>query len=260
MRRIALALAALMLMASCSSNDLADQGQKSRAGKDKKNEAAGKQNGAGGRKNKGAGGASGGNGNDAEDAQDEIDAAAPGGGSGSEAPQDFGGGDAPSSGIDRSLARAGTSVQDSTSDAKSQGVTPPYAEATGVSIQGLGKNVRLTMTFSGAVPERVQKDQYMVLAFGLTGRKKDEGFAVGATCDDKGWKPYAGKKGDNQELPGSFEVDGNQVIMELPWSFLEGPRAFEWYASTGWYGTVAKQTHWSFDSVPNGEAGNFPAR
>ena len=255
MRRLVATLVALLLMVSCSSNELADQGEKSRAGKDKRNEAARKGNGGG--KNKGPGGPAAANGGANGKVVDEIEAAAPGGGSGS-TPEDFGGGDAPSSGIDPSLARAGASLEDSGSDARSQGIAPPYAEATGVSIQGLGKNVRFTMTFGGDLPNEVQKDQYMVLAFGVTGRKEGEGYALGATCDENGWTPYAGTKGENQEFPGKFVVDGNQIVMELPWSFVKGPRAFEWYASTGWYGKVANQTHWSFDSVPNEKAGRFP--
>lgn len=252
MRRLIASMAALLLMVSCSSGDLADQGDRSRAGPDK-NAASGKGDGKKGK----AGGSNASAEEKAEGIEDEIGSAAEGATS-EDAPDDFGGGDAPDSGIDPSLARAGASVQDSSTDARTQGLTPPYTEATGASIQGLGKNVRFTMTFNGSVPDRVEKDQYMVFAFGITGREENEGFAIGATCDENGWKPYAGSKGDNQKLPGTFEVDGNEIVMVLPWSFVEGPRAFEWYGSTGWYGKVANQTHWSFDAVPNQKAGDFP--
>ena len=257
MRRIALLLVAALVMGACSSNDLADQGQRSRAGEGKKSEAGdGKSKGKG--KAKG-GGSKTDDGGGTEDVPEEIDSADADNPAGSaDAPDDFGGGDAPSSGIDPSLARASAHQDDPSSDAKKQGLAPQYAEATGATIQGLGKNVRLTMTFAGTVPERVQEDQYMVFAFGITGKKEGEGFAVGATCDEGGWHPYAGPKGENQKYPGTFEVSGNQIVAVLPWSFLEGPRAFEWYASTGWYGKVANQTHWAFDAVPNEETGRFP--
>lgn len=257
MRRVsAVALVVILLMVACSSNDLADQGNRSRAGKGK-NAAAGKNGGRDG-KGKGANGSAPGDKEKGEEAAGEIDAAAPGSASGADAPDDFGGGDAPSSGIDPSLARASSNVDDSPSDAKKQGLAPPYTEATGASVQGLGKNVRFTMAFTGSVPERVQKGQYMVIAFGITGQEEDTGYALGATCDENGWKPYGGVKGDNRELPGSFQINGNEIVMEVPWTFLDGPRAFEWYSSTGWYGKVANQTHWSFDSVPNQKAGAFP--
>jgi len=257
MRRIAAASMAVLLMVACTNDELAQQGERSRAGKDK-NVAAGKGGGGRGNGGKGAKARGGGKGDDDRDTEEQIDTAAPGSDeAAAQTPQDFGG-DAPSSGIDPSLARAGASEQDSPSDARKQGLTPGYTEATGASIQGLGKNVRFTMTFGGQVPTAVQKDEYMVLAFGVTGREEGEGFAVGATCSDKGWTPYAGDKGDTRKFPGRFEVDGNQVVIEIPWSYVRGPRAFEWYASTGWYRKIANQTHWSFDAVPNEKAARFP--
>lgn len=254
-------LTVALVLGACASDDIADQGNRSRAGDDKKSEAkGGKSEGKGGGKNKGGGSAANNNGEQSEDVPEEIDTAggdttAPGT---ADAPEDFGGGDAPSSGIDPSLARANASLDDPSTDAKKQGIAPQYSEAIEARIQGLGKNVRLTMTFAGSLPERVDKDKYMVMAFGITGQKEGQGYAIGATCDEKGWHPYAGSKGENQKFPGSFEVTGNQIIAVVPWKFFEGPRAFEWYASTGWYGKVANQTHWSFDSVPNEETGRFP--
>lgn len=262
MRRVLALVLVVFLVAACSSNDLADQGNRSRAGKER-NAGGGpgktkrdKGNPKGdGTKRGVAAGADGG-----EEVPEEIGSAGSADASdGASAPQDFGGSDAPSSGVDPSLARAGAGAEDPTTDAKTQGVTPPYAEVTGAHIQGLGKNVRFTMTFNGTVPDRVQKDQYFVLAFGVTGQKEGEGFAVGAACDEDGWNPYAGAKGQNQKFPGRFEISGNTVIMEVPWSLVKGPRAFEWYASGGWYGKVANQTHWSFDGVPNKAAGRFPS-
>lgn len=259
MRRLAVISIVMLLLVSCANNDLAEQGERSRAGKDKK--ASGQRDGGkGGKKDKSSSAASGRKkgGGEKGEVEEQIDAADPGNGStAAQAPEDFGG-KAPTSGIDPSLARASASEQDSSSDARKQGLTPGYAEATGASVQGLGESVRFTMTFAGDVPETVQKDQYMVLAFGITGREEGQGFAVGATGDENGWKPYAGAKGENRKFPGRFQISGNQVSLELPWSYVRGPRAFEWYASTGWYGKVANQTHYSFDAVPNERAGKFP--
>jgi len=256
MSRVAAASIALLLLASCAANeDLAGQGERQRAGKDRNKTA---EKSGSGKKDKPGAVPGGDNGSKEAEVAEEIEAADPGsGGTTAQAPQDFGG-DAPTSGIDPSLARASSSEQDSPSDARKQGLTPDYTETTAASIQGLGENVRFTMTFGGNVPDQVQKDQYMVLAFGVTGRREGEGYAVGATCNDKGWHPYARGKSENEKFPGRFEVTGNQVIMEVPWSYVRGPRAFEWYASTGWYGKVANQTHWSFDAVPNERAGRFP--
>lgn len=251
MRRLAAASVAVLLLVSCSNNDLAEQGERSRAGKDKK-AAAGKD----GKDNRGKRERK--DGGKKAPAADKIDSVDPETGSEAvQAPRDFGG-KAPSSGIDPSLARKSAHAEDSPSDARKEGVTPAYTEATAASIEGLGKNVRFTMTFGGDVPNSVSKDQYMVMAFGVTGREEGEGFAVGATCDENGWNPYAGTKGDNRKFPGRFRINGNQIVIELPWTYIRGPRAFEWYASTGWYGKIANQTHWSFDAVPNEKAGRFP--
>jgi hypothetical protein len=251
-RTIALALV-IVVMAACSSNELAEQGERSRTGKKKDNEpqAVAGSEGKGNAK-QGSRDAAGSK-DDIEDAQDAI-----GEGSGGEAPADFGGGNAPTSGIDPSLARAGASATDPATDAKTQGLTPRYTEITGASVQGLGKNVRFTVTFGGSVPEGFDNDEYMVVALGITGRSDDDGYSVGAVGNDTGWEPYGGSRGENAKLPGRFEISGNQITFEVPWSFVKGPRAFEWYASSGWYGQVANQTHWSFDGAPNDQAAEFP--
>lgn len=245
MRRTLALLVAALVTAACSSGEIADQGDRSRTGqKNAAEKAKGSKKGSGNKK----GGV-----------QDEIDDAAdPGSAAGEEAPDDFGGADAPSSGIDPSLARAAATLDDAPDDAKKEGIAPTYTEAVRATIQGLGEDVRITMRFADNVPRQVQKDQYMVVAVGITGRKKEDGVALGATCNEKGWTTYAGAKDQRSKFPGTFEIKGTEIVMTIPWSFVKGPRAFEWYASTGWYGMVANQTHWSFDSIPNNHAGKFP--
>ena len=260
-KAVALIVVSMLLMAACSSNEMADQGNRSRAGKKKDRPAASSGEGKGksrASEDEGAPDSAPEAKDEAEDIQDQAAAGSGGATNGQSAPQDFGGSDAPTSGVDPSLARASASVDDPASDSKRQGVTPPYTEMTRASIEGLGKNVRFTITFAGPVPERVDKDQYMVTAFGVTGRKEGEGYGVGGICDENGWRPYAGSKGQNEKFPGTFEVSGNQIVMEVAWKYVNGPRAFEWYVSSGWYGKVANQTHWAFDGAPNGEAGRFP--
>ena len=258
MKRVAASLCVLMLLlVACSSNELANQGERSRAGKDKRR--TGSRDGKG-RDGGGKGGA--------KSAAEQIEAAQESGrlgASGSEgsdgdasAPGDFGGADAPKSGVDPSLARASVAIADPATDAKSQGIPPRYTEVAEARIEGLGKRVRLTISYAAAVPERVGKEQYMVVAFGITGQKEGEGHGIGAVANEKGWEPYAGAKGENEKFPGSFRISGNEIVFEVPWSYINGPRAFEWYASSGWYGKIANQTHWAFDGVPNEEAGDFP--
>lgn len=261
MRRAIASLVMVTMMTACSSNDLANQGERSRAGKDKKPQAvAGSEGGSSKGKNDEGARSAAGSKDQADDIENQIDSAGPGEGSSEgSAPQDFGGGDAPRTGIDPSLARASAGADDPPTDAKRQGVAPLYTEVVGARIQGLGKNVRFTITFAGSVPERLGAGEYMVMAFGVTGRKEGEGFAVGAVGDEKGWKPYAGANNKSDDFPGTFEISGNDVVIEIPWSYVKGPRAFEWYASSGWYGKVGNQTHWSFDGIPSGRSANFPS-
>ena len=257
MRKVVSLVIAVVLLGACASNDLAEQGERSRAAKPKKPDHAAEHDD----KKKDKGNPATAKEDTEEIIEEEIEepgTEAAGGGGAASAPEDFGGADAPTSGVDPDLARASVAFGDPSGDAKKQGLTPNYAEVTGVSIQGLGKDVRFTMKFGGTVPNSVKKGEYFVFAFGITGRKEGEGFAIGATCNEEGWKPYAGTKGESRRFPGTFDASGSEIVMTLPWKFIEGPRKFEWYASDGWYQQLANQTHWSFDSVPNGKAGNFP--
>lgn len=253
-RAIAFVSASLLLLAACSSgDDQASQGERRRAGK-----GGTSSNFAGEAK---SGKAQAGTKSAAQAKEAAEQAAGSGTTTGSAtAPQGFGE-DAPTSGIDPSLARASASIEEPNPDAQKSGpVAPDYAEAMQATLQGLGNDVRFTMRFGGNLPSAVTKGQYMVLALGVTGRKEGQGYAIGATCDENGWKPYAGAKTKRMKFPGTFEISGNEMIFTVPWSFFEGPRAFEWYASTAWYQQVADQTQWSFDAVPNGRPGAFPGR
>lgn len=259
MRRAIAFVLLFTLMTACSSNDLASQGERSRAGKDKKPQNVAGAEGDGGKSGANDGEkAAAGSKNKADEIEEQIDSAASGGSDEVGAPGDFDGGDTPRTGIDPSLARASAGTEDPPNDAKKEGLTPPFTEAVGAGVQGLGKKVRFTITFAGDVPQRLSPGEYMVMAFGITGRKEGEGFALGAVGDPEGWVPYAGAEKKSEEFPGTFQISGSDVTFVLPWSYVKGPRAFEWYASSGWYGQVANQMRWSFDGVPNDRAAEFP--
>jgi hypothetical protein len=164
----------------------------------------------------------------------------------------------PPSPIDPTLARKSASVQDGPNDGESAGVVPPYSEVISASIEGLGDDVRLTMTFNGAVPERMDDERtYMVIGW-ATSMGGDQNYAISARCSTDGWTTFAGRKNDTSELPGTFEVNGNSLVAQVPWSFFDGPRAFKWYASSSWFKSLAGTTHYLFDTVPNEKAGSFP--
>lgn len=165
-----------------------------------------------------------------------------------------------SSEINPAFARRTSIVEDANNDAKKDGVTPSYAEVTQASIIGLGEDFKLTATFAGDLPSAMPNDQtHMIVAFGITGGNEDEGYSFGAQCTPDGWTPYAGGKDDSSnEFPGTFTITGNQIEMVIPWDYIRGPRAFEWYAASNWFSQVANTTHYKVDLAPNEGLAKFP--
>jgi hypothetical protein len=164
----------------------------------------------------------------------------------------------PPSPVDPSLARASSVVEEPEPDGEKSGVAPGYAEILIASIEGLGDNVRFTLTFDGQVPEKMDDDQtFMVIGWSMS-MGGDQTYAFSARASDKGWEVFAGAKNESTKLPGTFQVDGDSIVIDVPWSFLDGPRAFRWYTSSSWFRNLAGTTHYIFDAVPNKEAGHFP--
>ena len=164
-----------------------------------------------------------------------------------------------SSEINPAFARRTSIVEDPSDDAKKDGVSPSYAEVTQASIIGLGEDFKLTAKFVGDLPSAMPNDQtHMIVAFGITGDGENEGYSFGAQCTPDGWTPYAGGKDDTSEFPGTFTITGNQIEMVIPWDYIRGPRAFEWYAASNWFSQVASTTHYRVDLAPNEGLAKFP--
>ena len=163
-----------------------------------------------------------------------------------------------SSEINPAYANRSSVVSDSRTDAKREGVTPSYAEITQASIQGIGEDFVMTLTLDGTAPQKMPTPQtYFIMAFGITG-DDDEGYSFGAQCTDKGWKEYAGGKDDASGFPGTFAVEDNTIKMTIPWDYIGGPRAFEWYAASNWFQQTGQITHYRVDLVPNEGTSKFP--
>lgn len=159
------------------------------------------------------------------------------------------------------FARRSAHVEEPNPDAEKGGsLTESYAEAIALDVQGLGENLRVTFTMNGEVPQRmVTPNTIMVVAFGLSGESENGGYAFGAQGKDDGWTAYAGAKNKTQRFPGTFFVRGNEIEFTVPWSFVKGPRPFEWYASASWFRGTGEEntTSYSFDVIPNGK-GRYP--
>ena len=168
--------------------------------------------------------------------------------------------EATTSEINPAFARRTASQDDPKDDAQKEGLTPSYAEIIKASIVGLGEDFRMTLTLDGQVPDRMPNDKtHMIVAFGITGTEENEGFSFGAQCTERGWNAYAGGQDDGKgEFPGTFFARGNTVEMTVPWTYINGPRAFEWYAASNWFSQLANQTHYRVDLSPNGGLAKFP--
>ena len=162
--------------------------------------------------------------------------------------------------INPAFARRTAVIDDPRDDSTKEGITPAYAEIIKASIVGLGEDFRMTLTLAGDPPDRMPNDKtHMIIAFGITGSEENEGYSFGAQCTEAVWNAYAGGRDDGKgEFPGTFFVQGNTIEMTVPWDYIEGPRAFEWYSASNWFSQLANQTHYRVDLAPSDGLTKFP--
>lgn len=259
--RLAAVLLTLVVAAACSSPQGTEQGDGSRLGKEKPrgNAAAkGDQNGGekpGGKKTNGG--------------SQQPPSAVPDGGvampspGAVEKPGGFSGAsktktEVTSTGADPRTASVVVTEPDP--DADKSGVAPEFADILSTRVEGDGPNLRVTITFRGQLPQKMPDDKtYMVTGFGLTSPKgQSQGYAFGASADVKGWTAYGGGK-EKEDFPGEFSISGDTAVFLIPWSAIEGPRPFEWYAQASWFKSLAGTTHYSLDALPNEGPAKYPA-
>lgn len=251
MPRLLAIIAIGTLLAACSSPDATDVGARSRLGSAEGSEAkeTGKKPKAALKKAERIAKKAGVPGSAAQGDSSAV-GGAPGGGGGGEI----------SSEIDPSLARRSAVVEDAASDATKQGLTPDFAEIIRATIQGIGEDFRMILRVNGTVPDSVPDDKtHWIIAFGITGAEENEGYSFGAQLTQEGWQAYAGgAEGGDGGFPGTLVTEGNEIIMTVPWTYIRGPREFEWYAASNWFRSLANQTHYSVDLAPNEDLAKFP--
>ncbi|HJR44966.1 MAG TPA: hypothetical protein VJ927_05125 [Actinomycetota bacterium] len=258
---VALFAALSVLTAACagSSTPEAAQGDGSRLGqkeksrqgsKDPGKKAGGKRKGGGGNAVPGAPKGSGAGSLPESPPEAEAGEAAPEGGSFASS--------GPPSPVDPSLANRSSFVEDGR-DAKKEGIVPSYAELLEAGVQGVGEDFEMRFTFDGQVPDKTEdKNTIMVIGFGISaGGNETYGFTAQGNQD--GWKAYAGAKDGARKFPGEFMIEGDTIVMRVPWKFINGPREFRWQSNTTWFRSIANTTHYSFDMCPNEEAQDFPS-
>jgi hypothetical protein len=157
-------------------------------------------------------------------------------------------------------ATASVLVTEPDPDADKSGVAPGFADILSTRVEGVGPNLKITIVFRGDVPQKMPDDKtYMVAGFGLTAPKgQQNGYAFGASADHTGWTPYGGNE-KGGKFDGQFSLSGDTMVFTMPWSVVKGPRAFEWYAQTSWFRSLAGTTHYSLDALPNEGPARYPA-
>jgi hypothetical protein len=169
--------------------------------------------------------------------------------------------DVPGADEEKQYPTGSSEVDEPQPDAKTEGVTPGYAEVLNISVEGQGKQLRVTFTMNGDVPERMPTEEtIMVIGFQVL-RGSEEGYVLAAQATNKGWKPYAGGKEEDEapKFPGSFSIEGNSIVLTAPWSYFKGAYPFKWIATSNWFQSLANTTHYLFDLVPNKGQANYPA-
>lgn len=256
----ALVLVVGLLGACSSAGPETAEGEKTRVPSEKKaNKGQGKGGGKGAGKSKPGKGGGGSDGQGGNSALPEPGESPPPASSGeAAAPQSFAS-KGPPSPVDPSLADRSSTIEDPSNDAEKDGaLVPSYAEMTGAVFQGQGERFEITMSFNGAVPEKMpDKETIMVIGVGISAGGNDTyGFTAQATPE--GWKAYAGAKDGAKRFPGQFLIENGNIVMRVPWSFINGPREFRWQVNSTWFKSVANTSHYAFDMAPNEESAEFP--
>lgn len=264
-RTIVALLAALTVLASaCSSGAPTDTaaGDGSRLGhEDDQNKDAKKKGSAKGKgSRKGSGKRKGGSETPLRSGGAGRSGASPPPASGGAAAPDGFASSGPPSPVDPSLARRSSFYEEPSPDARKEGaLVPGYAEVIRCGIQGIGEQFEMHFQFNGDVPrEMPDKNTVMVIGFGISAGG-DETYGFTAQGNQEGWKAYAGAKDGAEKFPGQFLIQGDTVIMRVPWSFINGPREFRWQLNATWFRSVASTTHYSFDQCRNDKPGQFPS-
>lgn len=174
------------------------------------------------------------------------------------APQSFAS-QGPPSPIDPSLAKRSSTIEDPSNDSEKEGaLVPSYSEMTRAVFQGQGEQFQITLSFNGAVPEKMPDDKtIMVIGVGISAGGNDT-YGITAQGTPEGWKAYAGAKDGAKKFPGQFLIENGEIVMRVPWRFMKGPREFRWQVNSTWFKSIANTSHYAFDMAPNKESAQFP--
>lgn len=162
-------------------------------------------------------------------------------------------------GSKKPIATKRASLGDPPGDAQIAGEVPGYLDILGGVVEGAGPDgLRLILRMSGPVPETMPDDRtHLIIAWNLTGSKKATGAGFSAQAGSAGWVVSAAQGPDTVDFTGALAIDGNDVILTVPWSFIGGARRFEWSAAASWFSSSEDGTS-SSSSADNITQGRYP--
>jgi hypothetical protein len=128
---------------------------------------------------------------------------------------------------------------------------PGYVRLVHADITGLGADVRLSATFSAALPIRMaSKSYYWIVSWNLTGESAHATWGLSAQATNRGWSVAAGNDHGDVRYPGTLAVSGNTVALTFPWTFVDGPGPFTWSASASWFDTASGPGGYYAQDIP----------
>lgn len=114
--------------------------------------------------------------------------------------------------------------QDAKGDAGAQ--APAYADLVGVELVDTGGALRATVTVAGPIPRELEDSQAAGIGLDLfagTGPESDYQIFLEGAAD--GWFAYLEGPSGLAQFVGTFELDADRFVVEVPWGSLGGQRA-----------------------------------
>lgn len=162
-------------------------------------------------------------------------------------------GDAPPKGSNE-LTSAKAEVADPANDAQRSGDSPFFSEIVGASVEAFKETLYLTVTLADDVPT-VMPDEttHLIVSWNLAGTKKYPTAGFLAQASTEGWLLSAGQNSDTTEFPGELAIEGNEIIITVPWDYVGKPRKFDWSTAVSWVSNTDGAASSSGDNVPEGK-------
>lgn len=112
---------------------------------------------------------------------------------------------------------------------------PAYVDLVGVELVDLGGVLRATVTVAGPIPRALEESQAAGIGLDLfagAGRESDYQIFLEGAAD--GWFAYLEGPNGLMQFAGTFELDADRFVVEVPWKSLGNQRAGELSVFADW--------------------------